>query len=93
MARRDIIAPEDVPLPGGGLYTPRPALPAPVLAPESGPLTLPNAVADIERERLLEALRRSGGVQTRAATLLGITPRQLGYKLKKYHIAARGIMS
>lgn len=92
MARRDVIAPEDVPLPGGGLYTPRPT-PALVLPPEPGPLALPKAVADIERERLLEALRRSGGVQTRAATLLGITPRQLGYKLKKYHIAARGVVS
>jgi Nif-specific regulatory protein len=92
MARHDVIAPEDVPLPGGGLYIPRPT-PVPATVQEPSPLTLPRAVADIERERLLEALRRSGGVQTRAAGLLGITPRQLGYKLKKYHIAARGIMS
>lgn len=89
MARRDIVAPEDVPLPVK-LY------PAPVFAPppvvEAGPSTLPKAVAEVERERLLEALRRSGGVQTRAAALLGITPRQLGYKLRKYHIAPKAVL-
>jgi Nif-specific regulatory protein len=89
MARREIIAPEDVPLPIN-IHMPTP--PPRVLFPESTASTLPKAVADIERERLLEALRRSGGVQTRAATLLGITPRQLGYKLKKYHIAPKMVL-
>jgi Nif-specific regulatory protein len=89
MARREVVAPEDVPLPVG-LY--QPTTPVRVSLPETGVPTLPKAVADIERERLLEALRRSGGVQTRAATLLGITPRQLGYKLKKYHIVPRTVL-
>jgi Nif-specific regulatory protein len=71
MARREVIAPEDVPLPIS-IYAPTP--PPRVLFPEPTASTLPKAVADIERERLLEALRRSGGVQTRAATLLGIRP-------------------
>ncbi len=89
MARREVIAPEDVPLPIS-IYAPTP--PLRVLLPEPTASTLPKAVADIERERLLEALRRSGGVQTRAAALLGITPRQLGYKLKKYHITPKMIL-
>jgi Nif-specific regulatory protein len=89
MARREVIAPEDVPLPIS-IYAPTP--PLRVLLPEPTASTLPKAVAEIERERLLEALRRSGGVQTRAATLLGITPRQLGYKLKKYHIAPKMVL-
>jgi Nif-specific regulatory protein len=89
MARREVIAPEDVPLPIS-IYAPTP--PLRVLSPEPTVSTLPKAVADIERERLLEALRRSGGVQTRAAALLGITPRQLGYKLKKYHIAPKMVL-
>jgi Nif-specific regulatory protein len=89
MARREIIAPEDVPLPVN-IHMPPP--PPRVFFPEPTASTLPKAVADIERERLLEALRRSGGVQTRAATLLGITPRQLGYKLKKYHIAPKMVL-
>jgi Nif-specific regulatory protein len=89
MARREIVAPEDVPLPVN-IHMPTP--PPRVLFPEPTVSTLPKAVADIERERLLEALRRSGGVQTRAAALLGITPRQLGYKLKKYHIAPKMVL-
>jgi Nif-specific regulatory protein len=89
MARREIVAPEDVPLPVN-IHMPTP--PPRVLFPEPTASTLPKAVADIERERLLEALRRSGGVQTRAAALLGITPRQLGYKLKKYHIAPKMVL-
>ena len=72
------------------LLQPSPArLPA---LPEAIVATLPKAVAEIERERLLEALRRSGGVHTRAAALLGITPRQLGYKLKKYHIIPKIVL-
>jgi Nif-specific regulatory protein len=89
MARREIIAPEDVPLPIN-IHMPTP--PPRIFFPEPTASTLPKAVADIERERLLEALRRSGGVQTRAAALLGITPRQLGYKLKKYHIAPKMVL-
>ncbi|MEE9549418.1 MAG: sigma-54 dependent transcriptional regulator [Candidatus Binatia bacterium] len=38
----------------------------------------------LERRLIKEALARSGGVQTRAAEHLGITERNLRYKLKKY---------
>jgi Nif-specific regulatory protein len=54
--------------------------------------SLPGAVADIERQRVVEALQRCGGVQTRAASILGITPRQLGYRLKKYGIDPKQIL-
>ena len=93
MTRRDIVAPEDVPL--SMSLNPAPLAVAPVTPsppPETRSSTLPKAVAEIERERLVEALQTSGGVQTRAATLLGITPRQLGYKLKKYRIAPKTLI-
>ncbi len=45
---------------------------------------LPEAVELLERKRLSEALRISGGVKTRAAELLGISERVLRYKLEKY---------
>jgi Nif-specific regulatory protein len=93
MARRDIIAPEDVPVP---IHLTRPVMtpsPMPFAPSSSSPASsLPGAVADIERQRLVEALQRSGGVQTRAASLLGITPRQLGYRLKKYRIDPKQII-
>ena len=93
MTRREIVAPEDVPLSVGLGTAPLAAETAPQPLPfENRSATLPKAVAEIERERLVEALQTSGGVQTRAAMLLGITPRQLGYKLKKYRIAPKTLI-
>jgi two-component system, NtrC family, response regulator PilR len=43
-------------------------------------------VQHIEREYLAEALRRSGGVKTRAAELLGMTFRSFRYYSKKYEL-------
>ena len=40
----------------------------------------------VERGLILEALKESGGTQTRAAEKLGISERVLRYKLKKYRI-------
>jgi Nif-specific regulatory protein len=39
-----------------------------------------------ERERLIEAMERSGWVQAKAARMLGLTSRQVGYALKKHGI-------
>jgi Nif-specific regulatory protein len=39
-----------------------------------------------ERERLISAMRRAGGVQAKAGRLLGMTPRQIGYALRKHCI-------
>jgi Nif-specific regulatory protein len=39
-----------------------------------------------ERQRLVDAMERSGWVQAKAARLLGLTPRQMGYALRKYNI-------
>ena len=39
------------------------------------------AVEELERTMIVEALERSGWVKTRAAELLGITPRIIGYKI------------
>lgn len=40
----------------------------------------------IERQQLLQALERHGWVQARAARVLGLTPRQIAYKMRKYGI-------
>ena len=42
-----------------------------------------------ERERLVWAMERCGWVQAKAARLLNISPRQMGYALQKYHIEVR----
>jgi Nif-specific regulatory protein len=41
------------------------------------------------RERLIQAMERCGWVQAKAARLLNLTPRQLGYALKKYNIEVK----
>ena len=42
-----------------------------------------------EKERLIWAMERSGWVQAKAARLLKITPRQMGYALQKFDIEVR----
>lgn len=49
-------------------------------------LSLESAVANYEKELIVEALKTSVGNQTRAARLLNTTERIMGYKIKKYHI-------
>lgn len=51
-------------------------------------LTLDAEVEMLERARIIAAMRENGQVQAKAARALGITPRQLGYKVAKYDIEA-----
>ena len=47
-------------------------------------LTLPEAVALLEKKRIEKALEEANGVKLRAASLLGISERVLRYKIDKY---------
>jgi len=40
-----------------------------------------------ERERLVDALRTANGIKSRAARQLGLTPRQVGYAMRKHGIS------
>ncbi|KYK43516.1 nif-specific transcriptional activator NifA [Bradyrhizobium liaoningense] len=42
-----------------------------------------------DRERVMAAMEKSGWVQAKAARLLGVTPRQIGYALRKYGIEVK----
>jgi len=78
---------------------PAPAAHAPLLAlPGTGTSAAPPALApagarwaraepDDERERVRSALERCGYVQAKAARLLGLSVRQLAYRVRKYRIA------
>jgi two-component system response regulator PilR (NtrC family) len=66
-----------------GLSSPQQTLELPVDLPPSG-LDLDALLDRIERRYLEVALERTGGVQTRAAELLGISFRQFRYKLQKH---------
>ncbi len=48
--------------------------------------TLPVVVESIEKQMIREALEKTGGNRRKAAHLLGVTERILGYKLRNYQI-------
>ncbi|MFH7321336.1 nif-specific transcriptional activator NifA [Desulfurivibrio sp. D14AmB] len=70
--------PESLPL----VATTEKELPSPAAPPASSGKSL----LEMEREELLAALQRCGWVQARAARALGLTPRQMGYRIKKHGI-------
>lgn len=53
--------------------------------------TLQGSVEHLEREQLVNALKKCGWVQTRVAKLLGLSPRQVGYKMKRYKIPSQSL--
>jgi len=54
-------------------------------------LNLREALNKLERELLLEAHRRAGGVRKEAAHLLGIDPRNLSYYMRKHDLDADSV--
>lgn len=56
------------------------------LVPAAASSALSGKVEDLEKEALEKALHRAGGAKAAAARILGITPRQVAYKMKKYKI-------
>jgi Nif-specific regulatory protein len=57
---------------------------------EGPPISDRPALADEdERERLVQAMESAGWVQAKAARLLGLTPRQIGYALRKHEVAIK----
>ena len=47
---------------------------------------LDERLGEIEKGMIIEAITRAGGIQTRAAEMLGINPRSLWHRIKKYGI-------
>jgi Nif-specific regulatory protein len=50
------------------------------------PENLGSEVERLERAHIIHALKTCNGIQQKASHVLGITPRQLGYRIKKYGI-------
>ena len=47
---------------------------------------IPRSLHELEREQVEAALKRHGWVQARAARELGLTQRQIGYRIKKFNL-------
>jgi len=50
-------------------------------------------LADLEKDAVLKALKQTGGRQVDAARILGVTLRQLRYRMQKYHIRKNFVLS
>jgi len=81
--------------PGASLPPPTPSFPAANLAagpfPAGAAEELPRAMThksllEMEKDEVVAALRRHGWVQARAARELGLTQRQIGYRIKRHGI-------
>jgi Nif-specific regulatory protein len=53
---------------------------------EDKPANTKQSIAQMEKEAIIEALFACNGVQSKAAAMLGMSARQIGYKIKKYKI-------
>jgi DNA-binding NtrC family response regulator len=54
-------------------------------------ISLDERLKEIERSLIIDALTKTGGVQSRATELLGINQRSLWHRIKKLDIDVRGI--
>ncbi|HEX8907652.1 MAG TPA: sigma 54-interacting transcriptional regulator [Anaeromyxobacteraceae bacterium] len=84
---RDLVTADDV-AQLAGLGTPAPAGSGDASG-DPGPGRSAGGAADGERERVDEALVRAGYVQAKAARLLGLTVRQLRYRIAKYGLVVQ----
>lgn len=88
LAEGDRLGTEDLPpnlmtqRTGQNLVTPRETIVEHHKRPANAPS--PKSLQEIERAEIEAALRRNGWVQVRAARELGLTERQIGYRIKKY---------
>ena len=90
MSRRRLILPEDLLLPvdpesdhGERVSPSAKARAKSAASPLAPPLS---SLHETERHQILQALTQAEGVQVKAAAVLGITPRQLAYRLRRHQI-------
>jgi DNA-binding NtrC family response regulator len=56
-------------------------------------IPLDERLGEIEKSMIIEALRKTGGIQVRATELLGINQRSLWHRIKKYNIDVKSLKS
>lgn len=65
---------------------PAPPPAAPPAAEQPAPMMTKASLKEMEKESIIQALIDNRGIQTKAAAQLGMTARQIGYKIRKYNI-------
>ncbi len=88
LCRSSLLLPEHFPITGMKLQMEQPeagVVPLTPLTPASGKSeSLSESVEQLEKAMIRDALKRTGGNQRKAAQILGVTERILGYKIKNY---------
>jgi len=84
-----IVQPRVREVPAQPAFPPPPAFPTEIHAdPADGP-DAPQDNVKISRQELVDALETTGWVQAKAARLLKLTPRQIGYAIRKYGVEVK----
>lgn len=61
-------------------------VPSPIIGERVPQPPPPTSLKELERQEIIASLRRHGWVQARAARELGLTQRQIGYRIKKFKL-------
>lgn len=83
MLEGDIVMPDDLPFNLNPDNQDTPVIYPGIMADKTN---LKKEIEDIEKEQVIRALKDNNYIQNRASKALNITPRQFGYRLKKYRI-------
>jgi Nif-specific regulatory protein len=87
MAEGEVITEKDLPLKDNSARMPAVRLDDVACVQED----LGTEVERLERMHIIQALKQNKCIQQRASRVLGITPRQLGYRIKKYKINLKSL--
>lgn len=61
----------------------------PLACPGAENCTIVDADQRSDKEKLVDAMEQAGWVKAKAARLMGLTPRQIGYALQKHKISVK----
>jgi len=89
IAENGFIEPAQLPTKITGLFNNHSEASHQVSLPSNMPLD--ERLGEIEKSMIIEALRKTGGVQVRATELLGINQRSLWHRIKKHGINVKSI--
>lgn len=100
MCKNGLVNAEDIPCQSGRCFSPMIRFPHPHQEGVADMKSIKTASAEFNpvilqfqprmtREQLIQVMEKSGWVQAKAARVLGITARQIGYALKKHNIEIR----
>ena len=84
---KQIVEPEALKIHMDRLPTPIQQMNKSLAEPTEPPHPGHSSLKDLERQEIEASLRRNGWVQARAARELGLTQRQIGYRIKKFNLS------